>query len=57
MSAPTHTEGPWRWELSMQSKRLHLVGGRPQFDLTVMDFTRWGMGGAGTSWRCTRTCA
>ncbi len=43
---PTHTEGPWRWELNMQSKCLHLVGGRPRYDLTIMDFTRWGMGNA-----------
>ena len=41
-----HTEGPWRWEINRQHKSLHLVGGRPQFDLTVMDFDRWGMGGA-----------
>lgn len=30
----------------MQSKGLHLVGGRPQFDLTILDFVRWGMGDA-----------
>ena len=41
-----HTKGPWRWEFSEQSKRLHLVGGRPMYDLTVMDFERWGMSGA-----------
>lgn len=41
-----HTEGPWRWEFNWKSKDVHLVGGRPQFDLTVMDFTRWGMGSA-----------
>ena len=41
-----HTPGPWRWELSEKSKRLHLVGGRPMYDLTVMDFERWGMSGA-----------
>lgn len=40
------TPGPWRWELSLHSKRLHIVGGRPQFDLTVMDFERWGMSAA-----------
>lgn len=45
MNAP-HTAGPWRWELSEQSKRLHLVGGKPMFDLTIMDFTRWGMNDA-----------
>lgn len=41
-----HTPGPWRWEISLCSKRLHLVGGKTRFDLTVMDFARWGMSGA-----------
>lgn len=41
------TPGPWRWEVSAHSKRLQLVGGlRPQYDLTVMGFARWGMSGA-----------
>lgn len=41
------TPGPWRWEFNAHGKRLQLVGGlRPQYDLTVMDFARWGMGGA-----------
>lgn len=40
------TPGPWRWEINLQSKIVHLVGGKPQFDKTVMDFERWGMGGA-----------
>lgn len=43
---PEATPGPWRWEINATSKSVHLVGGRPQFDLTVMDFDRWGMGGA-----------
>ena len=30
----------------MKSKVLHLVGGRPAYDLTIMDFDRWGMGRA-----------
>lgn len=30
----------------MKSKSVHLVGGVPKFDLTVMDFDRWGMHGA-----------
>ena len=38
-----HTPGPWRWELNRTHKVLHLVGGRPQYDLTIMDFDRWGM--------------
>lgn len=43
----TYTPGPWRWEISSKSKNLHLVGGaRPQYDLTVMDFDRWGMSSA-----------
>lgn len=41
-----HTPGPWRWELNENSKGLHLVGGKPQFDLTIIAPTRWGMGGA-----------
>ncbi len=46
MSAAPHTAGPWRWEFNHKQKSMHLVGGRPQFDLTIMDFSRWGMGGA-----------
>lgn len=45
MSAP-HTAGPWRWEYNAKHKSMTLVGGKPQFDLTIMDFGRWGMGGA-----------
>ena len=41
-----HTSGPWRWEFNREHKTLHLVGGRPQYDLTIMDFDRWGMRGA-----------
>ena len=41
-----HTPGPWRWEFNREHKTLHLVGGRPQYDLTIMDFDRWGMSGA-----------
>lgn len=46
MSESKHTPGPWRWEINLASKSLHLVGGVPKFDLTVMDFKRWGMGGS-----------
>lgn len=42
----SHTPGPWRWEINLKSRQLQLCGGRPLFDLTVMDFRRWGMGGA-----------
>ena len=41
-----HTPGPWRWEVNMKSKSLHLVGGKPKFDLTIIEPTRWGMGSA-----------
>jgi hypothetical protein len=41
-----HTPGPWRWEFNSDGRRLHLVGGKRKYDLTVMDFERWGMGGA-----------
>jgi hypothetical protein len=42
------TRGPWRWELNIKSKDINLCGyGKyGPFDLTVMDFERWGMGGA-----------
>lgn len=41
-----HTPGPWRWEFNREYKTLHLVGGLPQYDLTIMDFDRWGMSNA-----------
>ncbi|WP_321953143.1 hypothetical protein [Paraburkholderia bannensis] len=41
-----HTPGPWRWEYNATHRSVQLVGGRPKFDFTVMDFVRWGMGGA-----------
>lgn len=40
------TPGPWRWEVSLKSKQISLNGGKPRYDLTVMDFERWGMAGA-----------
>ena len=48
-----HTPGPWRWEINMSSKRLHLVGGRPRYDLSIMDFDRWGMSGSVATLRDT----
>ena len=48
-----HTPGPWRWEFNAEHKRLHLVGGRPQYDLSIMDFDRWGMSGAVATLRDT----
>ena len=52
-AAKAATPGPWRWEFNAEHKRLHLVGGRPQYDLTIMDFDRWGMGGAVATLRDT----
>jgi hypothetical protein len=48
-----HTPGPWRWEFNAAHKTVDLVGGRPMFDLTVMDFARWGMGHAVPRFRDT----
>ncbi len=42
-----HTPGPWRWEFSPKYKTVSLCGGKPEYDLTVMDFARVGMNGAG----------
>lgn len=41
-----HTPGPWRWEFNAKHRNLQLVGGVPRYDLTIMDFERWGMQGA-----------
>jgi len=41
-----HTPGPWRWEFNATHKSVQLCGGKPQYDKTVMDFSRWGMSGA-----------
>jgi hypothetical protein len=41
-----HTSGPWRWELNEKHKSMHLVGGKPQYDLTILAPTRWGMNSA-----------
>ncbi len=43
MNTAVHTPGPWRWELNETTRSVHLVGGRPQFDLTIIEPTRWGM--------------
>jgi hypothetical protein len=39
----SHTPGPWRWEVNLTSRVIDLVGGKPTYDMTVMDFVRWGM--------------
>ena len=41
-----YTPGPWRWEYNAAYRRVHLVGGTLRYDLTIMDFERWGMYGA-----------
>src|SRR5690349_20080023 len=46
MSKSKYTPAPWRWEINLAHKTLNLCGGKPTYDKTVMDFTRWGMGGA-----------
>lgn len=48
-----HTKEPWRWEFNEKHKTVSIVGGVPKFDLTVMDFERWGMGGAVPRFRDT----
>jgi hypothetical protein len=40
------TAGPWRWEINPKGRQIQLCGGKPEYDLTVMDFVRWGMNGA-----------
>lgn len=53
MTDAKHTPGPWRWEFNGNAKRMVLVGGRPRYDLTIMDFARWGMTGAVAEFRDT----
>lgn len=47
------TEGPWRFEFNRDAKAVHLVGGNPRYDLTVVDFNRWGMNSATVRFRRT----
>lgn len=47
----SHTPGPWRWVLSETYKRVTLEGGVPRFDLTVVDFVRYGMSHAAPRFR------
>lgn len=46
MSEPRFTPGPWRWEICPKHKSITLSGGVPRYDLSVMQFERWGMQGA-----------
>lgn len=39
----TGTTSPWRWEMNLKHKQIQLCGGKPTYDLTVIDFARWGM--------------
>lgn len=43
MDKATYAPGPWRWEVNMKHKTVNLVGGHTRYDLTVLDFERWGM--------------
>ena len=38
-----YTPGPWRWELNRKHHGVSICGGKRPFDLTVMDFVRYGM--------------
>lgn len=51
MAEELTTPGPWRWEINLKSLGVQLCGGRPRFDLTVMDPVRWGMGSASLRFR------
>lgn len=42
----THTPGPWRWEYNAAHRTVNLVGGEIQYDLIVLEPSRWGMNGA-----------
>lgn len=48
----SHTPGPWRWELNLNSRQLELCGGGG-FDVTILDPVRWGMHGATVRFRDT----
>lgn len=54
----THTAGPWKWELNEKHRSAQLMGRneelRLDYDLTVMDFVRYGMGGAAPRFRTDR---
>lgn len=39
------TKGPWRWNVSLKSRSMVLEAAVRGFEI-VMDFVRWGMGGA-----------
>lgn len=44
--------GPWRWNVNPESRQVYLeCAGRGRGHLYVMDFVRWGMGGAAPRFR------
>lgn len=45
------TPGPWRWEVNLGAKQIDLCGGDDRYDLKVVDFVRYGMGGASPRFR------
>lgn len=40
------TPGKWRWQANPNGRSVGVYGGRHPYDLTVMDFVRWGMDSA-----------
>lgn len=51
VAAKAHTPGPWRWEVNLTHKSVKLCGGPSEkgfgkYDLTVLDFSRWGLNSA-----------
>ena len=51
------TKGPWRWNLNPRSKTLYLESrGCGHGSECVMDFVRWGMGGATPRFRTLDDC-
>lgn len=46
------TEGPWKWRINRNYKQISLVGRNSDI---VMDFARWGMGGASPRFACHKT--
>lgn len=45
-AAQAATKGPWRWNINLKGKSMKLESTGVKMLETVMDFKRWGMGGA-----------
>lgn len=45
------TKGPWMWKLDLTNRDVQILGGVPKYDLTVIDFVRWGMNSAAPRFR------